>query len=147
MINQVSEVQLSYKNKVKKADRIKISNSQNCYDAVKDYYSDFVDYKEKFGVLVMNRDNEALAFKIVSEGDLTGTVVDMKEIFLIAIKVRGSSIIIFHNHPSGKLKPSESDKKITDKISKSGKMLDVNLLDHIIISSEGYYSFADEGLI
>jgi DNA repair protein RadC len=83
----------------------------------------------------------------VSSGGVTGTVADPKLIFVAALKANACAIVISHNHPSGNLKPSQQDEQLTQKINQAGKFLDIKLLDHIIVTSEGYYSFADEGLI
>ncbi len=83
----------------------------------------------------------------VSTGGVTGTVADPKLVFVAALKANACSIIISHNHPSGNLKPSQADEHLTQKIKLAGQFLDIKLIDHIIVSSEGYYSFADEGLI
>jgi DNA repair protein RadC len=83
----------------------------------------------------------------VSTGGMTGTVADPKLIFAAALKGAACGIILAHNHPSNNLKPSISDEQLTTKIKEGGKLLDIKLLDHLIISSEGYYSFADEGLL
>jgi DNA repair protein RadC len=83
----------------------------------------------------------------ISRGGTTGTVVDVKLVFSVALKCNASSIIISHNHPSGNLNPSESDKVMTEKLRKAGDYLDIKLLDHIIVTKHGFFSFADEGLI
>jgi len=98
-------------------------------------------------VLCLNRANRILGWAKVSQGGLTGTVADPKLIYQIALKSNASSIIIAFNHPSGNLNPSESDIQLTRKLKEAGLMLDLPVLDHLIISSEGYYSFADEGLL
>jgi DNA repair protein RadC len=83
----------------------------------------------------------------VSSGGVAGTVADPKLIFGVALKANACSVILVHNHPSDNLKPSNADKMLTEKIKQGGKLLDISVLDHLIISPEGYYSFADEGLI
>jgi DNA repair protein RadC len=83
----------------------------------------------------------------LSKGGITGTIADVRLILSVALKTLASGLILAHNHPSGNLKPSEADKHITSKIRQAAKLLDIELLDHIIISSEGYYSFMDDGKI
>ena len=83
----------------------------------------------------------------LSKGGIAGTVVDPKIVFSVALKSAASSLILIHNHPSGNLQPSEADKTITKKLVDAAKLLDINVLDHLIISIESYYSFADEGLL
>ena len=78
---------------------------------------------------------------------MTGTVVDVRVIFQVAIKANTTSIMLAHNHPSGNLQPSEADKRITEQVKEAGKLLDIPLLDHIILTSESYFSLADEGLL
>ncbi len=98
-------------------------------------------------MLLLNRYNRILGIFEASSGGVAGTVVDPKIIFVAALKANACSIINSHNHPSGNLQPSGADQDITQKIKLAGQFLDIKLFDHIIISSEGYYSFADEGLI
>lgn len=102
---------------------------------------------EIFGVLFLNRANKVIGFEIVSEGGYTGTVADPKKILKAAIEIKATGIVLTHNHPSGNLKPSQSDKNLTDKIKNAASFLDISLLDHIIVSNQGYFSFADEGLL
>ncbi|WP_306551061.1 JAB domain-containing protein [Daejeonella sp.] len=83
---------------------------------------------------------------MLSKGGITGTIADVRLILSVALKTLASGLILAHNHPSGNLKPSEADKQITSKIRQAAKLLDIELLDHIIISSEGYYSFTDDGI-
>jgi DNA repair protein RadC len=100
---------------------------------------------EVFAVLFLNQANKINHFEIISKGGLTGTVADPRIIFKKAIEKEATSIILCHNHPSGNLKPSKADADITQKIKNAGGFLDIKILDHIIVSEEGYYSFADDG--
>ncbi len=102
---------------------------------------------EVFAVLFLNRANKINHFEIVSEGGLTGTVADTRIILKKALDEQAVSIILCHNHPSGSLRPSRADEVLTDKIKEAASYHDIRVLDHIIVSDEGYYSFADEGLI
>lgn len=96
----------------------------------------------------MNRSNAVLGILSVSKGGISGTVTDIRIIFQAAIKANASGIIVCHNHPSGNMNPSESDTKITHKIKEAGAIMDIQLLDHLIITMDGdYYSFADNGLL
>ncbi len=103
--------------------------------------------KEVFGVLFLNRSNKVIAFEQISEGGITGTVVDIRIILKKALLHESVSMVICHNHPSGSLDPSTADEMITQKIKEAGLLLDIRLLDHIIVSTEGHYSFADHGKI
>ncbi|MFH1937620.1 MAG: DNA repair protein RadC, partial [Bacteroidota bacterium] len=102
---------------------------------------------EEFWILLLNRGNRLVRKECISEGGISGTVVDPKKIFKIALDHHASSIILGHNHPSGNTKPSESDIRITTRIVEAGKLLEVSVLDHIIVSENGFFSFADNGML
>ncbi|MBS1742158.1 MAG: DNA repair protein RadC [Bacteroidetes bacterium] len=102
---------------------------------------------EVFGVLFLNRANRIMHFEIISKGGITGTVADPRLILKKAIEEQATSIILTHNHPSGNLIPSKADEDITQKIKTAAAFLDIRVLDHLIVSEEGYFSFADEGMI
>ncbi len=103
--------------------------------------------KEVFAVVFLNRANVIKHYEIISEGGITGTVADPRVILKKALEQEATSIILSHNHPSGNVKPSRSDEDITRKIVAAAKLLDITVMDHIIVSDEGYYSFADEGML
>ncbi len=103
--------------------------------------------KEVFGVVYVNQANKIIHFEIISQGGITGTVADPRIIFKNAFAHNATGIILAHNHPSGSLKPSIADKQLTDKIKSVSVFMEIRLLDHIIISENGYYSFSDEGKI
>jgi len=106
------------------------------------------DYKhEVFAVLFLNRSNKINHFQIISEGGITGTVADPRIILKKALEEDAVSIILCHNHPSGSVKPSKADEELTHKIKEAARYLDIKVLDHLIVSDDGYYSFADEGLL
>jgi DNA repair protein RadC len=106
------------------------------------------DYKhEVFAVLFLNRSNKINLFQIISEGGITGTVADPRIILKKALEEDAVSIILCHNHPSGSLKPSKADEELTFKIKEAAKYFDIKVLDHLIVSEDGYYSFADEGIL
>jgi DNA repair protein RadC len=102
---------------------------------------------EVFAVVFLNRANKINHFEIVSEGGITGTVADPRIILRKALEHDAISIVLCHNHPSGSLKPSRQDEEITQKIKEASKYFDIRVMDHIIVSEEGYYSFADEGIL
>ena len=102
---------------------------------------------EQFKIMLLNRANKILGIFTVSTGGVAGTVADPKVLFAAALKGNASSIILAHNHPSGNLKPSEADRQLTNKLSQAGKLLDISVLDHLIITADEYFSFADEGLL
>jgi DNA repair protein RadC len=106
------------------------------------------DYRhEVFAVMYLNRANKVNHFEIISEGGITGTVADPRVILRKALEQDAVNIILCHNHPSGSLKPSKADEQLTTKIKEGARFLDIAVLDHIIVSEDGYYSFADEGLL
>lgn len=102
---------------------------------------------EVFGVIFLNRANRVKRYEVISTGGITGTVADPRVIFRKALSEEAVSIILFHNHPSGNLKPSRADEELTAKIADGARLLDLRVLDHIIVSDEGYFSFADEGML
>lgn len=104
-------------------------------------------HQELFVVLFLNRQHVIVAEEIMFKGGVSATIVDAKVIFKAACAHLASSIIVAHSHPSGNLQPSESDKKITQSLVQAGKLLDIQVLDHLIITGEGYFSFADEGML
>lgn len=106
------------------------------------------DYRhEVFAVLFLNRSNKINHFEIISEGGITGTVADPRIILRKALEQDAVNIILCHNHPSGSLKPSRADEQLTIKIKEAARFLDITVLDHVIVSEDGYYSFADDGLL
>ena len=122
-----------------------INISTDAFNAVKERFEDL--QHEEFHVILMNRSNKIQAVEMISRGGISGTTVDGKIIFRSALDHRSSGIILCHNHPSGNLKPSEADKKVTRNLIQFGKLVDISILDHLIITAEGYYSFKDHGLI
>lgn len=103
--------------------------------------------REVFAVLFLNQANRVNHFEVISEGGITGTVADPRIILKKALEENAVSLILCHNHPSGSLKPSRADEELTQKIREAARLLDIRVLDHIIVSESGYYSFADDGLI
>lgn len=123
----------------------KISCSRDAYEVLRSAMGD--QPYEEFWILILNKANRVIRKCCISEGGISGTVVDPKKIFKIALDHHASSIILGHNHPSGNTQPSEADQKITRKIRDSGILLDIAVLDHIIVCDGAYFSFADEGMI
>jgi DNA repair protein RadC len=142
----ICEISVTYSTKVKASNRPKIAGSRDAYELVLPVWDD-VEYRESFCVLLMNRANRVLGISHVSTGGVSGTVADPKLIFQHALKANASSLILLHNHPSGNTNPSEADIHLTKKLVEGGKLLDLAVLDHLIVTTDGYYSFADEGLI
>ena len=145
---QVAEVELVYRTKVKPSQRPKITTSVDAYEILQKIWNqDKIELLEEFKVLLLNRNNKVLGVLDASSGGITGTVADPRIILTAAIKANAVGIVLSHNHPSGSVKPSRADEELTVKIREAARYLDMTVLDHIIITSEGYYSFADEGLL
>jgi len=125
--------------------RIKINNSKEIAVYLKTILKDF-NY-EVFVALFLNRSHKIISYEIISKGGISGTVADPRIILKKALDAGASSLIICHNHPSGNLQPSQQDDLLTQKIKSAALYFDIKLLDHIIVSEEGYYSFADEGIL
>lgn len=144
----LAEVETSYKTKVKPSDRPKIGGSLDCYNILKDVFDpNKIEHIEEFIILCLNRNNKLLGWAKISTGGVSGTVTDPKVIFQIALNANASGIILSHNHPSGNLKASNEDIQITKRLKEAGKLLDIQVLDHIIITQESYVSLADQGEI
>ena len=143
----IPEIKISFKvDKVKKSEMTQISSSKQGYDVLREVFNaDTIDWLEEAIVLCLNNANKVVGFYKLSTGGVTGTVMDPRIVFTVALNCGASGIIVAHNHPSGTLRPSQSDIDITYKIREGGKLLDIKLLDHVIVTDEGYYSFADEG--
>lgn len=140
---EISEIKVSYSND--SANKVKITNSKTAYDLVLSHWSDStIEYQEEVKLLLLNRANIVLGIHELSKGGTTGCIVDIKMVLAIALKCNAHGIIVIHNHPSGNLKPSEADKSLTSKLKKACEIVDVNMLDHLIISKDEYYSFSDE---
>lgn len=122
-----------------------ITCSRDAYEILGPLLEDLTH--EEFHILLLNRANVVVRRLTISKGGISGTVVDARLIFKPALELLASSVILCHNHPSGKIKPSEADISLTKKLKQAGKMMDVNILDHLIIGHRQYYSFADEGIL
>ena len=140
----IAEIKVSYFSKNTKQTQIK--ESEDAYNVlVKAWNKDTLELQEEFKILLLNRHNTVLGIYSVSKGGTTSTVVDPKLVFSVALKCNASSLIFAHNHPSGNLKPSKTDINLTNKLLAAANFLDIVVLDHIIISQNGYYSFSDNG--
>jgi len=144
---ELAEIRVIYKSKMKR--NIKVTNSIDAFYILFPLFDkNTIELKEEFILLLLNRANNFLGWFRLSSGGTNGTVVDVKLIYMLALQVNTSGIIICHNHPSGNIQPSEADIKLTNQIKEAGKIIGINVLDHLIISSNGtYFDFADEGLL
>jgi DNA repair protein RadC len=145
----ISEVKLIYRTNVKASERFQVKTSRDAFEIFMEAWDqDSIEHVEEFKLLLLTRSNKVLGVASISKGGLSGTVTDVRIILQYVIKANASGIIICHNHPSGNLNPSESDLAITRKVKDSAKLMDIQLLDHLIITPEaGYCSMADEGMI
>ncbi|MCC9063624.1 JAB domain-containing protein [Flavobacterium piscisymbiosum] len=144
----VSEVELVYKTRVKASERLQIKSSKEACNLLQSTWDQGkIEYFEQFKILFLNHSLKVLGLYEMSSGGITGTIVDIRMIFSAALKANATNLMIAHNHPSGNTTPSEADKAITKKIKQAGEILDIKLLDHLIITSESYYSFTDNGAL
>ncbi|WP_430905752.1 JAB domain-containing protein [Maribacter sp. 2-571] len=149
MENKVNEIKISYIGGVKSAFWKKINHSQDAANLLyENWDKDTIEVHESFKILLLNNSNKVKGVHQISQGGITGTLVDIRLLFATILKSLSVAIILAHNHPSGKLKPSEADINITNKIKRAAKFLDILVLDHlIVVPNGGYYSFKDEGIL
>ncbi|AEM71509.1 DNA repair protein RadC [Allomuricauda ruestringensis DSM 13258] len=147
MEHKVNEIQVSYREKLSTVNATSITGSQAVAQLLfKNWNKKTIGMHETFKVLLLNNANKVKGIYPLSHGGITGTLVDVRILFAIVVKTLSVNIILCHNHPSGTLKPSEADRKITQKIKRAAELFDVRVLDHIIITPNNeYYSFADNG--
>jgi DNA repair protein RadC len=126
---------------------VQITDSATSADFIRQFYGDDMEIYESMFVLLLNRANRTVGYAKISQGGITGTVCDIKLVAKYAIDSLASSVILAHNHPSGTLRPSDADVMVTEKVKNALQLLDVTLLDHVILTADGYYSFADRGRI
>lgn len=142
---KIPQVRLSYVSDVT-VEKQKVSDPASSSEIFRKTYADGeIDYQESFKVAYLNRAMKILGIHTISTGGTSSTVVDSKIIFSGALLANASSIILCHNHPSGNLKPSPQDDSLTKKLVAAGNVLDIKVIDHIILSTDGYFSYADEG--
>ena len=139
----VSAFEIARRKDTENQKRLQITNSRTVARYMQPKYADCE--REIFSVLFVNRNNELIAEEAIFTGGVSAVVVDPKIIFRKALNYLASAILLVHNHPSGNLNPSQADKDITRKLSDAAKLFDMKVLDHLIVSQKGYYSFADEG--
>ena len=145
-ITIVSAIELGGRRQVAEVKQKKyIGHSNDIYQLFKPKIADLKH--EEFWVLLLNRGLKVIGEKLIGEGGVSGVTVDIKKIFKIAIDGGAVSIALAHNHPSENSKPSQEDINLTSKLTQAGKLLDINVIDHIIVTQNNYYSFADEGVI
>jgi DNA repair protein RadC len=123
---------------------LEIKSSKDSCDFIRNFYSDDIEIFESVFILLLNTVNKTIGYAKISQGGISGTVVDPKIVAKYAVESLSSKIILAHNHPSGSLTPSSADISITERIKNGLAILDIKLIDHIILTKEGYYSFADD---
>lgn len=143
--NLVGEVRVSYITD-RLIPKIKIQSSADAAESLrKAMREDEIEYIESFMMLLLNRSNFTLGYCHISRGGISGTVADIRVIFQHALKANACGMIICHNHPSGNLHASEEDRRLTRNVVEAGKLMQIPVLDHIILTADRYYSFADDG--
>jgi DNA repair protein RadC len=148
MTQNIQEVELHYKRKAKPADRPKVSNSSDVVEVFRAIYDvNKIEHREMMYALYLNRANTVLGVLLISEGGTAATICDPKIVFQGALKLNASGVILSHNHPSGNLTPSQADIQLTNRLTNGGKIMDVQILDHVILTADSYYSFADNGMM
>ena len=148
MKNKVNEIMVSYKEKTNVCESVTISSSADAGKVLfEDWNKNTIELQEIFKIILLNNSNKVKGIYVVSSGGITGTLVDVRILFAVILKSLSTGVILAHNHPSGKLKPSEADKQLTSKIKRAAAFFDIKVLDHLIIVPNGeYYSFSDNGL-
>jgi len=147
-LQAIPEFTISLKSKVAPSKLMQVTSSADIEKAARAVFNaDSIDWVESMLIFALSRANKIQGFYKVSQGGINGTVCDPRVIMQFALLANASNIILCHNHPSGNVQPSQGDKEVTQKIKEAARYLDVRVLDHVILTSESYFSFADEGLI
>ena len=145
---KIAEIRVSYQPKFKASERPKVTQSSDAYKVlINNWDRDMLQLCEQCYIMLLNQANQVIGMREISRGGFAMAIVDPKIVFSIALKGCACAIVIAHSHPSGSLKPSEADFKMTARMVEAGKLLDLVVLDHLIVTKNGYFSFGDEGLI
>ncbi len=143
---EASEIYIYYKNK--NPNTVQLTDSEKVYEFIIDRYDkSTIEIQENVKLILLNNANRVLGVYDVSKGGTNSSVIDVKLLLAVILKTAASSIILVHNHPSGNLTPSDADIKITKKLKEACRLMDINLLDHLVISNNGFYSLADNGCV
>jgi DNA repair protein RadC len=144
----VAEVQLTYKPNYKPSERPQVTTSMEAYNIFMAHWSmERIEMIEEFKIILLNTKNRVLGIVDISKGGIGATYVDPRIVFVSALKARASAMVLCHNHPSGEFKPSEADKDLTRRLIQGGKVLDIQIFDHLVVGKHGYYSFGDDGIL
>lgn len=143
---KVAEIEIVYKSKVKPSERPLVKDAKDAYALLMDKWdANLIEIQEQFKVVFLNRASKVLGLLNLSTGGKTSTIADPGLILAAAMKAGATSILIAHNHPTGTLKPSQADLALTQKLKMAAAYHDINMADHIIVTTEGYYSMTDNG--
>ena len=142
-----SEVEIIYKSKIPASKRVQIRHSVDAFKVLWEHWNkDTIEHHEEFKILLLNNKNAVLGIADISKGGVTATIIDARIVMQTALKAHATGIILAHNHPSSNPTPSESDVAITKKLSEAGKLMDIQVLDHLILTADGtFYSLVEEG--
>lgn len=144
----IPEIKISYANPLPALKRPVITHSSDAVSLLREWWdTDLIGLYEQAAVMHLNRANQVIGIHPLSSGGLTGTVVDPRVVFAVGLKALSCFLILAHNHPSGSIRPSSSDISLTQRVKEIGMLHDIKLLDHIILTTDEYYSFADEGAL
>ncbi|MEZ5003923.1 MAG: JAB domain-containing protein [Chitinophagales bacterium] len=148
-MNHINEINIRYKKKKFKSNcNDKITDSAIAYKILKSNWNlDTIELVEEFKVLLLDNSNQLNGIYAASTGGLTNCMIDKRLIFGVILKTASIKIVLAHNHPSGNLHPSQADIELTKQIKKVAEFMDIDVMDHIILTSKGYYSFADKGIL
>ena len=147
MNNFVSDINLTYSPKFKIKDLPRVKNSEEVAEVFRPYFKPFMQHREAFYIMCLNRNNKVLGVHLISIGGQSGTMVDPKLVFQTALLTNSASIVLAHNHPSGNKKPSYPDIEMTKKIVNGAKLLQIAVYDHIIMTEESYLSMNDDCIV
>jgi DNA repair protein RadC len=143
----IPEITVFYKDRVKTSERAVVKASEDAAKILSVAFEDCMEHHEEAYVLFLNKAHRVLGISCISKGGINGTVIDIRIILQTALKVSASFLMISHNHPSGSLIPSSEDMAVTRSLQKGCQAVGIQMYDHIVMTSEGYMSFADEGLL
>ena len=142
-VSTFNEIEIHYKRPIFNSNN-KVASSEDSERFFRSFIDEKrIDYKEFFWVMLLTNANQIIGISEIAVGNTTGVAINIKEIYQLALLANAPAIIVAHNHPSGKLVPSEADRKLTRKLTDASKLLDITLLDHLILTSEGFVSFSD----
>jgi DNA repair protein RadC len=144
----VAEIVVTYKSIIKPSLRPKITGAESAYQLLVDTWdASKIELVEQFKVMLLNRAHRVLGICTLTSGCVTGTIADPKQVFSVALITNATHIILAHNHPSGSATPSRADVELTTRMKVAGELLELKVLDHLIVTTDGFYSFATEGTL